>query len=171
MKITLDKKILGGFAICSVVLLVVAGISYRNSERLVATGELVNHTNEVIYELDQVLISSVNAETGVRGYVITNDESYLEPFNDAKSKLFVHIDNVKRLTVDNSAQQFNIRQIEDRSIALMDHLEKKIALRRKDFEQARQMVLSGEGKRIHIFFQRYAVLQRNGDGDGEGVHQ
>ncbi|SHH17222.1 Signal transduction histidine kinase [Chryseolinea serpens] len=145
---TLDKKIQAGFIGCSLVLLVIAMISFRNSEKFVDTNQWVNHTHEVLYEFDQVLISSVNAETGARGFVIANDESYLERFNAAKAALFEHIKKVRELTRDNPGQQKNIDDIERLAIAHVNHLDRKIEARREDFEKARQMVVGGEGKRI-----------------------
>jgi CheY-like chemotaxis protein len=145
---TLDKKIQAGFIGCSLVLLVIAMISFRNSEKFVDTNQWVNHTHEVLYEFDQILISSVNAETGARGFVITNDESYLEPFNASKARLFEHIQKVRALTSDNPGQQKNIDDIERLATAHINHLEKKIEARKLDFEKAKQIVVTGEGKRI-----------------------
>jgi len=145
---TLDKKIQAGFISCSMILLLVAIISFRNSEKFVDTNQWVNHTHEVLSEFDQILISSVNAETGARGYVITNDERYLEPFRTSKSQLFEHIRKAKALTVDNPAQQKNIEDVERLAAAHLDHLDKKVEARKLDFEKAREIVVSGEGKRI-----------------------
>ena len=145
---TLDKKIQAGFIGCSLVLLVIALISFRNSEKFVDTNQWVNHTHEVLYELDQVLIGSLNAETGARGFVIADDESYVVRFNASKSTLFQHIERVRELTRDNPAQQKNIDTIERLAIAHINHLDKKIEARREGFEKARQIVIGGEGKRI-----------------------
>src|SRR5258706_13779298 len=145
---TLDKKIQAGFISCSMVLLVVAIFSFRNSERFLDTNQWVNHTHEVLYEFDQVLINSVNAETGARGFVITGTETYLEPFNSSKSRLFEHIDRVREMTRDNPGQQKNIDNIERLANAHISHLDKKIETRKQDFEKARQIVMTGEGKRI-----------------------
>jgi len=145
---TLDKKIQAGFVSCSMVLLAVAVISFRNSEKFVDTNQWVNHTHEVLYEFDQVLINSVNVETGARGFVITGEESYLEPFSTSKSRLFDHIRKVKELTRDNPGQQKNIEDIEQLATAQISHHEKTIEARKQDFEKASQIVVAGEGKRL-----------------------
>ena len=97
MKVTLDKKILAGFVACSAVLLVVAVISIRNSSRLIETNEWVNHTHEVLYEFEQILVNCVDAETGMRGYVITGNENYLEPYNTAKALVLDHLQKARDL--------------------------------------------------------------------------
>ena len=149
MKLSLEKKILAGFVICSLILVLVAFISLRNSENLISSNQWVNHTHEVLNELDQVLVSAVDAETGERGYIISGDETYLEPFNSAKSKLSEHIDRTRELTKDNPVQQVNIGRIEKLADTLMKHLEVCIGARKTlGFEKARDLVASGEGKRI-----------------------
>src|ERR1700716_1632653 len=112
MKITLEKKILTGFIICSLILLVVAAISFKNSEKVIDSNQWVNHTHEVLFEFEQVMASSVDAETGTRGFVITGNENFLEPFRDAQLKLSEHLARARELTRDNPVQQKNIESLE-----------------------------------------------------------
>ena len=79
----------------------------------------------MLYEFDQVLVNSVDAETGARGFVITGNESYLEPFASARSNLIEHIRKVRALTSDNRSQQENIDRIEKLAEAHLKFLEKK----------------------------------------------
>ncbi len=148
MKITLDKKILGGFIICSLTVLVVAIFSVRNGEEVLEARRLVNHTHEVLYELDHVLQNTVNAETGARGFVITADENYLEPFYDSREELFTHIERLAVLFRDNSGSQLRVSTIETLARAHIKDLEMKIEARKKNFDAARQLVLAIDGKQI-----------------------
>src|SRR5882762_2476765 len=146
---TLNKKILSGFIICSMVMFVVAIISFRNSEKFIDTNQWVNHTHEVLYELDQISGSAVDAETGARGFVITGEENYLEPYNTSRATLAEHVNKATALTKDNPAQQRNIEGIQKLITAHLGHLETCIQLRKvKDFENAKALVATGEGKRI-----------------------
>ena len=155
MKFTLGKKILTGFIICSLVLIVVAIISFRNSGKVIATTRWVDHSHEVLYELEQILASSVDAETGERGYILTGDENYLEPFNKAKSNILEHLYKVKELTIDNPTQQKTNQEIGERADVLVKHLEKCIQVRKTDgFEKALDMVVSGAGKSTLDDFRR-----------------
>ena len=70
MKMTLDRKILLGFIACALILFGVAIFSFKNSEKFIASNAMVDHTNQVLYEFDQILISSIDAETGTRGFII-----------------------------------------------------------------------------------------------------
>lgn len=148
MKMTLARKILLGFIACAFVLFGVAIFSFRNNEKFIESNVWVDHTNQVMYEFEQIRLYSIDAETGARGYVITGDEIYLEPFTNAKSKLREHLERVKELTSDNPKQQRNISQLQTETTALINHLQGFINLRKIDVEKARETVRSGEGKRI-----------------------
>ena len=114
---TLDRKILTGFIACAVILVGVAIFSFKNSEKFKASNAWVDHTNQVLFEFQQILISSVDAETGVRGFVITGDGSFLEPYANAIKRSVEHLDKVKELTKDNPTQQKNIEELEKLLIA------------------------------------------------------
>ena len=148
MKLSLSKKILAGFIACGIILFGVAIFSYRNSEKFIASNAWVDHTNKVLYEFSQILLSSVDAETGARGYVITGNENFLEPYSAGKIGMFEHLNKVRELTKDNPAQQKNIDELETELNKHIIHLNAYIDLRKKDFNTAQQLVLTGEGKKI-----------------------
>ncbi|MFV8326455.1 response regulator [Flavobacterium sp. ZS1P14] len=148
MELTLGRKIVLGFLACAVVLLGVAIFSFKNSAKFVASNALVNNSNQVLYELEQILMSSVDAETGVRGYVISGDDDFLKPFTTANTKAIEQLDKVKELTKDNPNQQKNIEELAKELKMRFDNLNECISLRKKDFEKAKEFVASGEGKQI-----------------------
>lgn len=149
MKFTVRKKILTGFIICTLILFGVAAISFRNSEKLIRSNQLVIQTHEIIHAFEQIMVGIGDAQTGERGFIITGDENLLQPFNDSRSKLSGYVARIKDLTMDNPIQQKNIDVIEKLTDSYTKFLEKAIELRRtKDFESARGLVASGEGKRI-----------------------
>ncbi|GGA85286.1 response regulator [Puia dinghuensis] len=149
MKLTLEKKILAGFIICSVILATVAVISFKNSEKVIISNQWVSHTHEVLYQLDQILVACVDAETGERGYIITGEENYLEPYNSGKSRIADLLAKVKELTADNPTQQVNIANIHQQVDLLTGHLDECIQARKTaGFEKAREMVATGRGKSL-----------------------
>src|ERR1700722_8168364 len=107
MKFTLDRKILAGFIGAAVILIVVALYSFNNSEKVVASDAWVEHTQKVRFQLQQVLIATVYAETGVRGYALVGTDNYLEPFEQAKINIATYMDSLRYLTSDNPVQQAN----------------------------------------------------------------
>ncbi len=147
MKLTLNQKILAGFITSSLILFLVALISFKNSEKYAATNKMVNHTHEVLYELEQILVASVDAETGERGYIITGNDTYLEPFVRAKSDILDHLKKVKDLTTDNALQQKNVSALERQVNILSTHLQDCIEIRKTNgFEKTKLLVVAGTGK-------------------------
>ncbi|MDB5283382.1 MAG: response regulator [Bacteroidota bacterium] len=148
MKLTLNRKILTGFIVCALFLLGIAIISFKNSEKFIATNYWVNHTHQVLFEFEQILVYSVDAETGERGFVITGDKNYLEPYTSSKLNIREHLEKAKELTRDNATQQKNLREIESLLEIFTRHLEDCIEVRTTEgFSKAEKMVASGVGKR------------------------
>src|ERR1044071_4557116 len=108
---SLERKILFGFIGCAVVMTAVAFYSFKNSAKLVDTNEWVNHTHEVLAEFEQILAATVDAETGMRGYLLAGNESFLEPYNDARARTLQHLNAVSDLTSDNPTQQRNLERL------------------------------------------------------------
>ena len=69
------------------------------------TRERVAHSHQVIQALDHTMLRLVDAETGVRGYVITFDSSYLTPFAQARTDVQAGVSRLRTLSVDSPDQQ------------------------------------------------------------------
>jgi PAS domain S-box-containing protein len=89
-----------------------------------------------------------DSETGQRGYLITGDDRYLEPYNAAVVGIQDSVQRLKHLTEDNPRQQARIPPLEKQISAKLKELALTIALRKKDPEAARQVVLTDEGRKI-----------------------
>jgi len=144
---TLERKILTGFIACAIILCGVAIFSFNNSRKYIESNALVDHTNQVIYQFEQILTYTVDAETGTRGFVISGDNNFLAPFLVAQTKGVEHLEKVKELVKDPNVRK-NIDELEKELKLRFDNLNRTIELRKKDFEKAREAVASGEGKQI-----------------------
>jgi CheY-like chemotaxis protein/signal transduction histidine kinase/CHASE3 domain sensor protein len=145
---TLSKKILIGFIACVVILFLVSLYSFKNNAKYVAANELVTHTYEVLYQLEQTSAFSIDASAGMRGFVITGDKSFLEPYLLAKKRMFEHFNIARQLIIDNPIQQQNLQSLEKTLDKHIQFLEETIGLRQKDLESARQLIASGKGQEI-----------------------
>ncbi len=122
-------------------------VSHRNTSFLVRDAEQVAHTHEVITSLNEILSLMKDAETGQRGFVITGDERYLEPFKEARTKVGSEINEVENLVSDNAQQKALLGPVKERIAAKFAELDETIALRRTaGFEAARDVVLSDRGR-------------------------
>ena len=146
MKFTLDNKILSGLGACTLVLIVVGYISYQNSQKFRETNQWVDHTNKVLYGFEQILVTELEAESSMRGYVISGNENFLKPYNKAIDNIYFHIDNVKELTIDNSVQQKRIEIIQGLVQAHLSHLDNCIKLRKENFAKAQTLVVGENGR-------------------------
>jgi len=148
MKIELQKKILGGFIMCCAILILVAITSFRNSKKFTEANDWVNHTHEVLYDLERILISSLEAETGTRGFVITGKEDYLEPFTNSSISLPQQMAQVIELTKDNPAQQKKLAALNQLTGKHLNYLATCIALRKQDLTKATDLINTGESRRM-----------------------
>ena len=143
-----NRGILLGIGLIIVVLIFNAGLSSWNTRQIAEATERVTHTNEVLDAMDAILVTMVDAETGERGYLITGDAQYLEPYNSAIAAIHENIEHLKDLTADNPEQQARLPVLQERVDAKLEELERTIALRKEDPEAARQDVLTHLDKNL-----------------------
>jgi len=122
-------------------------VSYRNATFLADDAAQVAHTHEVIRALNDVLSLMKDAETGQRGYLITGDDRYLEPFLAARAKIEEQIKLAETLTLDNPDQQKLIVPIKQHIAGKFTELDETIKTRKDGgFEAAREIVITDRGK-------------------------
>jgi methyl-accepting chemotaxis protein len=147
MKWSIGKKIGSGFGLALVVLIIVGGVSYDSTAKLIDSAEWVGHTHEVLNELDNVVSAFKDAETGQRGYVITGEARYLEPFEGARDAVDRKMKHLRELTSDNPSQQQRLTALEPLTASKFTELQLVIDLRKgKGFTPAAQEVLTDKGK-------------------------
>lgn len=73
--------------------------------------EDVVHSNKVKIELEVIMSSLKDAETGVRGFLLTEDSSFLEPFTNSYKETNASYKKLKELVKDNSKQQKKIEAL------------------------------------------------------------
>ncbi|MDF1876014.1 response regulator [Sulfurimonas sp. SAG-AH-194-I05] len=72
----------------------------------------VVHTHETISQAKSLLTNMIDAETGQRGFILTLEKKYLEPYSLGVTKTYSDLEKLKELTVDNYAQQLKLTNIE-----------------------------------------------------------
>ena len=100
------------FIITALVLLVVATILYAQVKELVDANNSVNHINEVKLHLSQTLSAAKDAETAQRGFLLTNDSLFLQPYLHAEQKAGASINKLESLTNGNDEQQENLKKLQ-----------------------------------------------------------
>src|SRR3984893_5922856 len=149
MKWSIGNKIASGFSLALAVLLVVGAVSYDSTTKLSSSADWVRHTHEVLAGLDGLLSGLKDAETGQRGYVITGEPRYLEPYNTARDVVDQKLKHVRDLTSDNPIQQERVQALEPLIASKFTELQEVIDLRKtKGFAAASQEILTDKGKNV-----------------------
>ena len=126
-----------------------AATSYRNTLKLIENERWVSHTHQVLTELEATLSTLKDAESGQRGYLLTGEERYLEPYHSAIARINQQVVGLQQLTADNNRQQQRIRDLKIAIDSKLAELEKTINLRRQqNLEAALQQVKTDRGKEI-----------------------
>ncbi|MBX7200943.1 MAG: CHASE3 domain-containing protein [Rhodospirillaceae bacterium] len=137
-----------GFGLVILVLAITAMLAARSATTFAEDTQWVEHTYEMITQIREINLSLVNAETGSRGYILTGDESYLEPYREALVKLNGAIATVNRIMSDNPRQQRRLVElrgtINEKLEAMADAVK---ARKEQNLEAAIKIVQSGRGKR------------------------
>ena len=92
---TVAKKVYAVVAVGLFSLLLIGILSYANTRKLVQTAGWVTHTHQVLEANAQILSLLKDAETGQRGYLITGEQRYLEPYNRSRDSITATIQKIK----------------------------------------------------------------------------
>ena len=108
----LRTKLLLWYLVVLAFMTVLGGIGYQRIKSLVDTGNWVSHTREVIgktYLIEKLL---VDMETGERGFLLTGQDTFLEPYVAANEKYGTTIAALTELVSDNPAQVERLKGID-----------------------------------------------------------
>ncbi|MBZ5561518.1 MAG: CHASE3 domain-containing protein [Acidobacteriia bacterium] len=112
----LDKRVTVGFIVALCILVTIAGLSYRNTRRLVHTNAAVANTYQVLSELQATLVILNQAEAGRRGYVITGEEYHLGPYTEAAEQIHVQLGRLRGLITNDPAHRQRLAKV-DQAVA------------------------------------------------------
>ena len=145
---TFGKKIALGFAVSFVVLAAVGLVAYRSIESLTRSSYAVAHTHTVLEDLAGVFGEIRAAETGQRGYVITGEEVYLEPYQSGTANVGRLMSELRHLTSDNPNQQRRLDLAEPLVALKLTEMKRPLQARKvESFEAAQKIVKEGAGKK------------------------
>lgn len=148
LEIQKSKLIFPSFILTLMVLMLTGYLAIRQGRRNVAAEQWVRHTYEVLGELNATLSLMQDVETGSRGYVLTGQDSYLEPFDNAIRLIPQKIQHLRQLTADNPEQRSRLDALEPLISLRMQTAETNIAVRRlRDLSATEETRSEGQGKR------------------------
>ncbi len=129
-----------------VLVAVVLGIGASLVSREVERRRWIEHSYEVIFELNTVLSDVIEAESGQRGLVSTGVEAYRQRYHGACAKLATDLDTVSTLIRDNTEQSNRIKDLRGLILLKIADMNQIIALGDGgDWNKLRAFVRPGTG--------------------------
>ena len=110
---TLSRRCLLTAAIPLIMMLVIGAVALINLSRIDRTQGWVDHTQDVLHSAEQIVLSAVNMETGLRGYLLAGQEQFLEPFYGGRDEAFEGLERLRQTVSDNPPQVARLQEAEE----------------------------------------------------------
>jgi len=130
MQKTLKNNLRIGLGLSLLLLFISSLASLISISNLVKSSKMVSHSNQVITNLDEIISTLKDAETGQRGYLLTGDDIFLQPYTGARKVAVDLLDSAEQQTVDNPVQQANIKKLRTIIETRLVIIEKTIAVKK-----------------------------------------
>ncbi|MBY9062042.1 CHASE3 domain-containing protein [Sphingomonas yunnanensis] len=149
--LSIPKKLIICFSILLICAIGANTIIYSRAQGLKAATAMNVHTFAVLDAASGIKENAVNQETGYRGFLLSGDGKFLDPYRKGASDFATAWETARRLTADNPAQQERLQKIK----ASMDEWRGRVAERAiglmadpRTVAAARQIETSGAGKEL-----------------------
>ena len=108
--------------------------SFVSIKSLLNSNFWVNHTQDVIYNLNEGSAIITEAQTSMRGYLLTGDEQFVDRFNESEAKSNTYFDKLEELTADNPPQQKLLSELRSKRSGFFKYLNNQIVKKRLNKE-------------------------------------
>src|SRR5579864_2960182 len=133
--------------VAALVLMALVGFFYREWRHYSRSNAAAEQTRAVVDSVDAFITSLVNAETGQRGFLLTGEDRYLEPYNQAIQEIPAELSTLSRLLASRPGQSANTARLNALTSEKLTELRDMIEQRRVGGLAAPiSIVLSDRGK-------------------------
>lgn len=108
----LKWKLIAGFSVPLVLIFIISTTVYFSLERLLKTNFWVNHTYEAIDLGNKIGASLVDMETGLRGFLVSGKEEFLEPYHAGQKNFKELMAQTQKKVSDNPGQVARLKEVE-----------------------------------------------------------
>lgn len=148
--------------IASLILLVLVALSYRQWNQYSRANAETQSSRQTVTAIDNVLTTLVDAETGQRGFLLTGDDRYLQPYNQALKDLPNDLAVLNKLLSDSQRGRKESLELNSLVNQKLFDLREAIELRRtKGPQAALAMLLTDNGKRTMDSVRKLCLRMRN----------
>ena len=146
---SIGKKIALGFGLSLLVLLTVAFVAFQGAQQLIQTLDGLVESREKARAVREVRLLLVNAETGQRGFLLTGEQRYLEPYERAARELDDSLRTLHEALGDDPEQRARMARVEPLIRDKLAELSETIRLRQqKGLEATLEVVRTDRGKQV-----------------------
>jgi PAS domain S-box-containing protein len=165
-KHSLRDLVVLGFGLLLALLVIDGVLGYVNVQHLIENEQKVARTHEILGEMEALLSTLKDAETGQRGFLLTEEEKYLQPYDDALKRVEASVAHLKELLSDNPDQQARLAVLHQKITARLDELKQTVALvKGGDRPAALKIVRSDTGKAMMDDLRERAAAMRQAEED------
>ena len=143
-------KLISAFSLIILVFAAMSGVIYYYIVEIRSAQEWNEHTYQVLNEMDAAVAAMVDQETGVRAYLVSGEQTFLDPYKKGRIAFERHWGKAKELTADNPAQQARL----DDLLRNAQGWQREVAGKEVDLmaggqvDQARALLTSAAGKKF-----------------------
>lgn len=126
------------FAIVMVPLLFL--VTRQASMQLVESRTWVEHTYTVLSRIEELRSDMETIETARRGFYITRQAQYLQPYHLSRQRVFENLESLDGLILDNTIQEKRLRDIRPIIVSLVDLANQDFEARQVDEVRSREVM-------------------------------
>jgi CHASE3 domain sensor protein len=161
----ISERVIWVGAVAVVAILVAGSLTYSRVRLLSDATGWISRTEQVRYTLQRILGTLRDAESSVRGYLITREDPFLAPHIGVRAAVETDLRSLTSLLAEDPAQQARARELERLARARLDGLDQTVtSLRAGTFVMPKPPLASGESKKTMDAFQALvAAMQSEAD--------
>jgi len=111
-----------------------AYLAVNHLEQMQKIAALTVESSKIQADISGVLKDLTDMETGQRGYLLTNDSSYLQPYSDAKGSIGTDFASLREGLASRSERERSLEsQVESVANTKQAEMERSISLREKGY--------------------------------------
>jgi len=126
-------------ALAALALVGINEAGYRQSSRALAD---IEEAQQVRSTLNQILQNMLDAETGQRGYLLTGEASYRQPYDKAVKEVDGHLATLRRLYAGRSAELTQLTELSKHVLRKVAEMDMSVRLRQDGKEDAWKFVIT-----------------------------
>ncbi len=163
--LTIEQRVLAGFSLVFVGILIISAISYHNTNGLLRNSGLDSRSHELIQLLGTIETAMSEAEGMHRRYLVTGERAYLEAYKrviDQKPTLTAYLDELTQDVPDQRQRADVLHRLIERQLGVESKAIMQI--QERGIQSVRTMALDGAGRRelegIHQIINEMDVSER-----------